>query len=532
MISRIIIDGFRCFDHLDLVPNRGMNILVGANEAGKSTLLEAISLGLSGKANGKWAREELNPFWFNAGRVTEYFAKLRTPQAVRAPEILIELYFGQDSDELQTLRGAVNSQLIDCPGVTLRIEPSSDYVEEFAAYVADSPPQVLPVEFYSVDWRSFSNEHLSQRPKALATSFIDSRTIRSTTGVDYHTREMLSEHLDARERAQLSLAHRRSKAEITAGALAAINERIANERAALHDRPLGLQMDQTSRTSWETGVVPQVDEIPFALAGQGQQAMIKVALAMSRTVGASTFVLIEEPENHLSHTSLARLIARVEALASGDQQLFVATHSSFVANRLGLDKLVLLHDGKPFKLTELPQDTVKYFRKLANYDTLRLVLAGRLALVEGPSDALMFERAFCDETGATPAERGIDVVSMNGLSFRRALEVCAGLDRDAVALRDNDDRSANEIRKPILDLLVDGKRQLLASEREHGKTLEPQLRHFNDASKLRRILKMPTDSELEAWMEANKTEAALRILDSPEAIAFPDYITQAVAIVK
>ena len=76
---------------------------------------------------------------------------------------------------------------------------------------------------------------------------------------------------------------------------------MAKDNAALHSR-IGLQMDQSARSGWEGGVVPQVDEIPFAMAGQGQQAMIKVALAMSRTAHA-TFVLIEEPENHLSHTS-------------------------------------------------------------------------------------------------------------------------------------------------------------------------------------------------------------------------------------
>jgi putative ATP-dependent endonuclease of the OLD family len=128
-------------------------------------------------------------------------------------------------------------------------------------------------------------------------------------------------------------------------------------------------MDQSSRASWETGIVPQVDEIPFAMVGQGQQAAIKVALAMSRTSGTSTFILIEEPENHLSHTSLTRLIARIERLAGDDQQLFVTTHSSFVLNRLGVDKLLLLHGGGTSKLDDLDEDTVAYFRKLAGYDT-------------------------------------------------------------------------------------------------------------------------------------------------------------------
>jgi len=532
MISRIVIEGYRCFRRLELEPNPGMNILVGANESGKSTLLEAISLGLTGRINGRWIGEELNPFWFNSAQVAAFFAALGTHRKLKPPTILIELYLSSTSNELQPLRGAINSKLIDCPGVAVAIEPSPEYAPEFAAYLADDPPHVLPVEFYAVSWRAFSNDRLTQRPKALATSFIDSRTLRSTTGVDYHTKEMLSEHLNAKERATLSIAHRRSKAQITAGVLSEINKRIAVDRASLHDRPLGLQMDQTSRTSWETGVVPQVDEIPFALAGQGQQAMIKVALAMSRTIGASTFVLIEEPENHLSHTSLRRLIARIEGLADADQQIFVTTHSSFVTNRLGLDKLILLHRATPFKLTEVPADTVAYFRKLSNYDTLRLVLAEKLVLVEGPSDAIVFERAFLDGTERGTEDAGVDVVSMSGLSFRRALEVCAGLQRDAVALRDNDGKTEQEITDPLKTLLKEGKRTMLVSDRGLGRTLEPQLIRVNDETALRRVLQMPDTSVLADWMETNKTEGALRILDHGESIVMPKYISDAVELVK
>ena len=132
------------------------------------------------------------------------------------------------------------------------------------------------MEFYDVDWRDFSDKALNQRPKELATSFIDSRTIRSTSGVDYHTREMLSEHLEPKERARISIAHRKLRQQITDETLADINARLAAEHSSFHDRPIGLQMDQSSRTSWETGIVPQVDEIPFAMSGQGQPALSRL----------------------------------------------------------------------------------------------------------------------------------------------------------------------------------------------------------------------------------------------------------------
>jgi 5S rRNA maturation endonuclease (ribonuclease M5) len=342
---------------------------------------------------------------------------------------------------------------------------------------------------------------------------------------------MLSENLDGKERAKISLAHRKSRQDITDTALKDVNERLANDHAELHHKPVGLQMDQSARASWESGVVPQVEEIPFAMAGQGQQTAIKLLLALSRTANA-TFVLIEEPENHLSHTSLRRLIARIRALSGDNQQLFISTHSSFVLNRLGVDSLVLLHGGSATKLTDLDATTVAYFRKLSGYDTLRLVLARKAVLVEGPSDAILLERAFKDATAIDTAEAGIDIISMGGLTFRRALELCAELDRQAIALQDNDGRNPDHIRSE-LDAYLDGdKRVLVVSDPTHGTTLEPQMVAANEEAKLRRILATREDADLETWMTNNKTEAALRILDSAEPVSYPDYIAEAIRRVR
>ncbi|MDQ3913806.1 MAG: AAA family ATPase [Actinomycetota bacterium] len=530
MIERVVIRGYRRFGDLDVEPTAGMNIIVGDNESGKSTLLEAIALALTGKLNGRWAIEELNPFWFNRKLVSDFFDANHKKEPRRLPEIVIELYLRND-DALQSLRGVHNSLEVDCPGVRFYVGPSPDYETEFANYLASGPPPIVPVEFYDVEWRHFGDLRLSQRPKELGVALIDARTIRSTSGIDYHTREMLTANLDAGERAAISIEHRRARQDISERVLASINDRIERENASLHEQPIGLQMDQSWRASWESGVVPQVDGIPFAMAGQGQQAAVKVALAMSRS-STSTYVLMEEPENHLSYTGLVRLLSRVESLAGEDQQLFVTTHSSFVVNRLGLDRLVLLHEGRPVRLGELGADTVDYFRKLPGYDTLRLVLAEKLALVEGPSDAIVLERAFRDAVHKSPLEAGVDIVSMGGLTFKRALEVCSCLGRQAVALQDNDGVEPDTIEASVEHLLEEGRRVLLVSNPALGRTLEPQLGAVNEDSLLREVLGLSARADIQTWMRNNKAEAALRILDSPRTISYPSYIQEAVSLLK
>jgi energy-coupling factor transporter ATP-binding protein EcfA2 len=534
VIDRIVVKGYRLFSELDLRPMAGMNIIVGDNQSGKSTLLEAVNLCITGKTNGRWAAEECNPYWFNSAQVEAFFDAYSKDPKTPPPEILIELYLKGDQPEFTRMRGVHNSRLEDRPGLRIKIAPAAEFKAELDEYLADSNcPKLIPVEYYDVDWRDFSDELIRRRPKHLGLSFIDSRTIRSTSGVDYHTREMLTDFVEPKERADISVRHRKARHAITTDALGGINARIAQEAASLHDDPIGLQVDQSTGSSWETSLVPQVADIPFAMVGQGLQAAVKVALAMHRSAETTCFVLIEEPENHLAHTSLTRLLARVVAMA-GDRQVFVTTHSSYVLNRLGLDRLILLHEGKPADFGDLPADTVEYFKRLSGYDTLRLVLAHKLVLVEGPSDEILFERAFRDRNGggATPMDRGVDVVSMDGVSLRRGLELCAALDRQVVALRDNDGKPVEHWIEPLKDLLDGAQRSVIVSDPAQGPSLEQQLVAVNDDATLRTVLQLAEDEQTVDWMKSHKTDGALRIATSVQAVNYPAYITQAIEMVS
>jgi hypothetical protein len=286
-------------------------------------------------------------------------------------------------------------------------------------------------------------------------------------------------------------------------------------------------MDQSARSSWEGAVTPHVDKVPFSMSGQGQQAAIKISLAMSRQSDRANFVMVEEPENHLSHTSLSVLMSRMSTLAGDQQQLFVTTHSSFVLNRLGLDALLLVGPSNAPKIPDLSPDTVAYFQKLPGYDTLRMVLASKVVLVEGPSDEIVFERIFKDIYGVRPMECGIDVLSMRGLSLRRCLELCAALDKKVAALRDNDGKEPIALRASISEWLLDGRRELFIGDVADGNTLEPQLIHFNDDADLRQVLQIAPQADLLTWMSREKTEAALRIAESREVLTPPDYMRSA-----
>lgn len=250
MITKIRIRGYRIYKDFTLEPDPKLNLIVGANQAGKSTLMEAIALALTGRINGRGAQEELNPYWFNTNLVTDFINKFRGGERPPLPEIHIEVFL-KDCAELQRLCGAHNSDLPTnaCPGISMRVLPNPDYASELNEWKKEPSP-LLPVEHYFTDWRSFSDDKIIVRPKQLVTAIIDSHTVRSSSGVDYHLRQILSDHLEPTERAAISLAYRNVKASMSGTALKAVNDRIGKLHASIYDQSVTLAMDQSARTSW------------------------------------------------------------------------------------------------------------------------------------------------------------------------------------------------------------------------------------------------------------------------------------------
>lgn len=76
----------------------------------------------------------------------------------------------------------------------------------------------------------------------------------------------------------------------------------------------------------------------------------------------------------------------------------------------------------------LPPSTRDYFMRLPGHDTLRMSLAKKVILVEGPSDELIVQKAFFATNSKMPLEAGIDVLSVNGLAGPRFLDIAKLLD--------------------------------------------------------------------------------------------------------
>ncbi len=99
IIRKVKIENYKCFKEFSIELDEGINILVGDNESGKSTILEAIHLALTGLLNGRYLKNELTQYHFNNEVVTDYVKSLKDKDGAPKgpPQILIEVFMSGDN---------------------------------------------------------------------------------------------------------------------------------------------------------------------------------------------------------------------------------------------------------------------------------------------------------------------------------------------------------------------------------------------------------------------------------------------------
>lgn len=539
-IKSLHIENYKSYKgSFDVTLNNGVNILVGNNESGKSTIIEAIHLALTGILNGRYLKNELSQYLFNNDVVREYIENLKNKRPAPLPYILIELYLG--GDDCPTFCGNGNSKKRDDCGLVYKITFDERYRDVYEELIKQEV-KTIPIEYYDVTWTSFARDSsIISRNIPLKSALIDSSNTRYQNGSDIYISRIIKECLESKEVVDITQAYRKMQ-EVFMG-----EESIKNINAKLKDsskisnKAVELSVDLSSKNAWESYLMTYLDKIPFNYIGKGEQCIVKTKLAFGhKKTQEANIILMEEPENHLSFSKLNELIATIKEQC-GNKQILISTHSSFVANKLGLKSLLLLHSKKILRLNELTLDTIEYFKKLSGYDTLRLLLCKKAILVEGDSDELVVQKAYLVKYKKLPIENEVDVISVGNLSFLRFLEIAKLLSLTVTVVTDNDgdiealkDKYRDYMALPNIkicyDSTIDSGDLMIGGKTFNYNTMEPKIVKENGLEKMNTILCTTYGSidELHKYMKAHKTDCALKIFNTKESIIFPDYILRSI----
>jgi putative ATP-dependent endonuclease of the OLD family len=519
-IRRLVLKNFKRFGALELEFDPELNILVGGNEAGKSSVLQAIDIVLSA-SRSKVESIGLETL-FNAECIANFLDGGRN--IIDLPELLIEVYFDGLAGRHE-LDGRNNSKGSDHLGIKMVCKPGDEYTKDIQAILAERHDN-FPFEYYGIHFLTFTDDVVFPHKKPLRHILIDSSQINNEYATREYTRAMYATQATVAERNLHALEYRKAKTNFKNKVFHTMNDGMLD--AYKFDLRTGL------KSNVETDIILTEDDIPIESKGKGRQCFIKTEFALGNREHTLHALLLEEPENHLSHVHMRKLIERIRA--SVKKQLFIATHSSFVATRLNLKRVLILsseNPSNPARLKDLCQDTAAFFMKAPDNYVLELALCKKAILVEGDAEFILLEALYriCIPD-ASPEADGVHVISVDGTSFKRYLELAKLLGIKVAVIRDNDHNYAATCTANYADYVSDTI-QVFADTDDARHTFEVCMYQDNKVICDELFAAGRRTLSVEDYMLKNKTDAAFRLLEEKsDRLTVPEYIQNAVKWIR
>jgi len=476
LVESLRLLNFKKFKDQTFEFNEDVNIFVGDNNAGKSTILEALEIVLNFQYRGRPFSNEFSPDLFNSDAVAAFLASPKAPADL--PVLVIEAYMKNVPD----YRGTNNSLLKDAQGVQVKASFDPDFTDAYRDYMAAGAPITsIPVEFYKVEWMDFAWNVIKPMTKQFRALYIDPTRIHPTFGKNQYISNVLSTALKKDEEYRLSLNYRETLQTFNGtDEVKTVNKDLDSDNK-ITDKKLTIAANTMPAGALQNGLQLEVDAVPFHMIGKGEQSKVQIKLALHNKSKDIDLVMMEEPENHLSHIELSRLVQDIEDQRDG-KQLFLTTHSSYVLNKLSIDKICLLHDSYQ-RLHLLDKEVVKTLKRLPGYDTLRVALSKKVVLVEGPSDELVLKKIYKDNNkGRLPEQDGIDIIVVRGVGFKTFIEIGKEIGTAVNVLRDNDGDYANNVVEAQKEYAAYPNIKLISSTNNSEFSLEPAMISANAIS--------------------------------------------------
>ena len=531
-IEKIRVKNYKILQDVTIQFNPDFNVLIGDNDSGKSTILEALCILTTGKLRGYYLDRQLRANLFTHEVRERYIQEIMNGGRPSPPEIVFEAYFDGDASYMGS-NNTLSEQ--DASGINITVHIAEKNTEVYIQMLNRGDVKDIPIELYTVDCYSFRGEPFNFRYGPFKSVFIDT-THRDYNGlVDHFVSDSIADSLSEEQVRDLSIAYKNSRRRFENDDIVQQLNEYVRQKTIAKNYNISISIREDDPESWKRQMSLAVGAIPFEYVGFGTQNSLKIELALRNAEEQANIVLLEEPENNLSFSNLSVLVSHITE--SKDKQIFISTHSSYIVNKLSLSNAILIRSGIVSSYRNLPQETKKYFVKLPGYDTLRFILSSKVILVEGSTDELILQKAYLEINGKMPSEDGIDIIAVDSLAFKRYLDIAILIEKPVVVVTDND----GDIEKNIREKYKDYQQDFIAyfyEKEEALNTIEPSILEVNlDASG------QPTESFKKAlsvrnsmlnrdkkglldFMSAstNKSEWAYRVFESTEIINYPEYI--------
>ncbi len=404
------IRNFRKIEDLSVTFPRGLTVIVGENNAGKTAIIDALRLMLFSSRDFEALR--LNEDDFRSGaenapiEIYCTFCDLNDADEVRFLECLVDIGDGKFHARLNA-RAEFNT-------TTRRVNVKT--------WGGETEGGTLPSNLYdhlsSIYLQPLRDPESGLRPGKHSQV---SRLINCLTTADkHHEFETITQTANdqIRELGPVKSAKDDIKDQLTsiAGAELAQKIELIFSDPSFHQIIAGLQ--------------PKIDGLPFALNGLGYNNLVFTAATLGTLRRSENYsfcsIIVEEPEAHLHpHLQvllLQHLVNEAEATEGNPVQVLLSTHSPILASQAPIDSVISIHDSAG-KVTSVSLCSIGYDetlkKKLQRFlDATRaeLFFARRILMVEGIAEALLLP-VLARITGGNLKDSSVTVLNADGINF-------------------------------------------------------------------------------------------------------------------
>lgn len=427
-ISSVSIENFRAFKEKTVFHfNPGVTVLIGENDCGKSTVIDAVRYVL-GTTDQAWQRVDLSDYYqentdneihitvtFSNLTVREKAAFLECLTYTKNEEILIINWSAKYMTNIKPHRTLVS---INC-GKNADVSAPSAEARELLRVT-----YLKPLRDAQAQMKSGRGSRLAQILSNIPDLNLGERKYRedidistlSLAGIFDLSNQLLAGHKVIKDvnngigkilNEELMLNNDTVKTQITVSGDGNTDEK--KIYSLLEKLDLNIQKDSVSN---------------YGNIGLGTSNLMSMACEMLLNQNdneLSTFMLVEEPEAHIHAQRQLKLIQSMQKKGK-NKQIILTTHSPLLASVVELNNLLLIQNRKAFSMREgetmLDPSDYKFLERYLDATKANLFFAKGVIIVEGPGEALLLP-TLAKLLNRNLIDYGISIVDVKSTGLRR-----------------------------------------------------------------------------------------------------------------
>ncbi|SEH63388.1 putative ATP-dependent endonuclease of the OLD family [Paenimyroides aquimaris] len=399
--------------HLDLNLTKGLNVIIGENDSGKTAIIDAIKLVLKTHSY-EYIRVDDKDFYQDANRfrIELKFEDLKPEEAKNFTEWLGWIGTGEEAKPFLKLNYDVKRQT----GKITPTDVKAGVDEE--GYMLSSETKEYFKATYLKPLRDAENELVAKRNSRLSQILLGDEAFKGKE----KDNDLVKIFSGLKEELENYFKGVDNTGQPKATEGKQIKDKIDNYIKSFYSKNNESEFESTS-----TDIKSILEKLALTLKGEPNpglgtlnrlfMAAELLHLTKSNWTGLR-LGLVEELEAHLHPQAQMQVIEVFQKQT--DIQLILTTHSPNLASKLKLENLIICNNGNAFPMgetyTKLGKDDYKFLEKFLDTTKANLFFAKGVILVEGWAEEILLP-SIAKAIGISLTEKGVSIVNIGHTGF-------------------------------------------------------------------------------------------------------------------